>query len=284
MQNWKECKKRYYRKTCLVAFEGGVIDFSPTGMKHVLRAEKLSYDDYLEIQYNSIGHTRKYFEQLYVAGNHAFFMGQIQRRSNSKIVFRRIMINGMRHDGICFIGKEDHVWMNQEGFDNFDNNECVRFNADIYRYMKTGNGRQFDYALRNPSNIEKIDSYNVPTDQELIDQQINDLVCESCMYHDHCYMGNCIMNQIERQKRIKFLKNLQPGKFTPLTVIAAFELEGRMFEQTGLFPKLSKDDPNYPVMKKILDYAASTPYSYVWPLDDLINHLYHPTNLWIFIE
>lgn len=284
MKDWEECKKRYYRKNCFVTFGNGVIDFSPTGMKHVLRAEKLSYDDFLEIQHNSIGHTRKYFEQAYVDHDYAFFKGQIERRTNSKIIFSRIMINGMRHDGICFVGKEDHVWMNQEGFDRFDINECVRFDADIYRYMKTGNGRQIDYALCNPSNIEKIDSYNVPADQELIDQQINDLVCEICMYHDQCYMDNCIINQVERQKRIQFLKNLQPGKFTPLTVIAAYELEGRLFEQTGLFPKISKEDPNYPVMKKIMDYAASMPNSYVWPIDDLLDHLYHPSHLWIFIE
>lgn len=284
MNDWNQCKKENYGKDCFVNCGNGFVDFTPEGMKHVEKGEDLSYDDYLEIQHDSLDHTRRYFEWTYVDGDDADFKGKIEKRTATKIVFQRIMVNGMHHDGIGFIGKEDHVWMNQSDFEDFAPGDSVRFGAEIYRYLKTGSGQQIDYGLRDPFCIERIDSYEIPTDQELVDQQINDLVCEVCMYRDHCYMGNCIANEDERKQRFEFLRNLQPGKFTPLTVLAAFELEGRLFEQTGRFPKLDKQDPNYLVMKKIIDTAKKRPSYCTWPVEDMLAHMFMPEYPRIYIE
>jgi len=41
-------------------------------------------------------------------------------------------------------------------------------------------------------------------------------------------MGNCVSNKEDRENRIELLKSLEPGKFTPRTVMLAYELEYRM--------------------------------------------------------
>ena len=100
------------------------------------------------------------------SGSSADFKGQILRfdQQKNKVLFKRIMVNGMYGDGIGFVGKEDHVWMDRTGFELFNPGDCLWFEADIYRYMRKSDGKLIDYGLRNPDNIEKIESYEVPTD------------------------------------------------------------------------------------------------------------------------
>lgn len=56
-------------------------------------------------------------------------------------------------------------------------------------------------------NIERVEGYSVPTDEELVDQQIEQLVCETCRCYDHCFMGNCIAYEEERQRTETRQKN-----------------------------------------------------------------------------
>ena len=67
MDDGKEVKKDYYGDPdCWVTDKNGVIDFSPAGMKDVKGAENLSYDDYLEIQYSSLNHTKRSLEHFLI--------------------------------------------------------------------------------------------------------------------------------------------------------------------------------------------------------------------------
>ena len=169
----------------------------------------------VDVQEKSCHQCRTYFCDFYYSPDSAFsvcnFYGQIERfvpRKN-KVVFKRIMIDGIVSDGPTSIkGKEDHVWMDMTPFQDYAPGDCLRFHADIYRYMKTGtNGKLIDYSLRNPHDI-KTSSYKIPSDDEIINQQLEQLVCETCMYHDHCYFNFCMDNEFEKKERFETLKNL----------------------------------------------------------------------------
>ncbi len=106
----------------------------------------------------------------------------------------------MYSDGCDFFeGKEDHVWMNIQGFEDFKIGECVSFFADVYKYIKTGNGKVLDYSLRNPQGIKQIDSYQLPSDDDIIRQSINQILCETCYLSEHCNRTNCLRNPEELQ-------------------------------------------------------------------------------------
>ena len=263
MNKWDELRKECYGKDTLERYQNGRIDFSPDSMQDVENGDFKSYDEYLEVQKRSSSKVRQFFELCYyhVSGLTADFKGQILRfdQRKNKVIFKRIMVNGMYGDGIGFVGKKDHVWIDRTGFESFQPGDCLRFEADIYRYMRKGNGKRIDYGLRNPDNIEKIDSYEVPTDEQLIDQQIEQLVCETCRYFDHCYFGMCVTNE---EERFETLKNFQPGKFTPFTVMLAYELEYRFIMQTKNF-RCDPTKPNFPIIKKMLEICQEHPVYYV---------------------
>ena len=67
----------------------------------------------------------------------------------------------------------------------------MEFSADIYRYLKTGTGKRIDFGLTNVSEVVLIDGYELPTDEELFLQEIDMLICETCLFADHCN-GFCI--------------------------------------------------------------------------------------------
>ena len=115
----------------------------------------------------------------------------------------------MYDDGMCFDGKEDHVWMPKEGFEIYKVGDCLTFFDEEYRYVKTGNGKRIDFALRNPQRIKKIDSYELPTDDELMLQSIDAIICETCYLNEHC-SGYCVLSKqkkVLRQSMLDILKS-----------------------------------------------------------------------------
>ena len=132
------------------------------------------------------------------------FDGQIEKITNRAICFKRIFVSGTYDDGMCFDGKEDHVWMPKEGFENYKVGDCLTFFAKVYRYVKTKNGKRIDFALRNPQRIKKIDSYELPTDDELMLQSIDAIICETCYLNEHC-SGYCVLS-----KQKKVLRRVSP--------------------------------------------------------------------------
>lgn len=189
----------HYGDDTVVSSEIGCLDFSPTGKLDVVGGEKLTYDEYIDIQIRSSGKQRIWFEICYY-NLPSEFMGCIEKKTKKNICFKRIYVSGMYPDGCDFFeGKEDHVWMDIQGFENFKIGDCVSFFADVYRYIKTGNGKILDYSLRNPQGIKQIDSYQLPSDDDIIRQGINQILCETCYLSEHCNRTNCLRNPEEFQ-------------------------------------------------------------------------------------
>ena len=138
MKEWKELRKECYGQDIYTDYKGGFINFNPESMNDVENGEFRSYDEYLDVQMHSCGKTRKYFELCYFYSVYVDFAGQILRfdKEKTRVLFKRIMINGAYCDGITFYGKEDHVWMEKSDFEGFKPGDCVSFEAEIYRYMR----------------------------------------------------------------------------------------------------------------------------------------------------
>lgn len=182
---------QYYGEKALVCTYDGTIDFDPEGCKDVVGAEKFTYDEYLEVQIKSFHKTRGWFATCY-HNVPLGFKGCIEKNTGENVCFQRIEVNGMYLDGDCFVGREGHVWMDILGFENFQVGDCVSFSAEIYRYVKTGNGKQIDFGLRNPQSIERIETYELPTDAELLKQEIDQMICETCYLGEHCNKVSCM--------------------------------------------------------------------------------------------
>ena len=189
----------HYGDDTVVSSEIGCLDFSPTGKFDVVGGEKFTYDEYIDIQIRSSGKQRTWFEMCYY-NLPSEFMGCIEKKTKKNICFKRIYVSGMYPDGCDFFeGKEDHVWMDIQGFEEFKIGDCVSFFADVYKYIKTGNGKILDYSLRNPQGIKQIDSYQLPSDDDIIRQSINQILCEICYLSEHCNKANCLRNPGELQ-------------------------------------------------------------------------------------
>lgn len=185
-------------------YDFGMIDFHSDGMKDLAGGEKFSYDEYLEVQFKSSPSKRNSFINCFF-NMPSEFKGCIERISGDNILFKRIFVTGMYLDDCSFFdGKEDHVWMSREGFEGFNIGDCVEFFAEVYRYVKTSNGKAIDYSLRNPKGIKKIEPYKLPTDQELMEQKIASIICESCYLREYCINGgNWCMRDPQEVKALK---------------------------------------------------------------------------------
>lgn len=198
MSDFRKLKKEYYGRKICVLTEGGTIDFDPGKLKQVVGAENMTYDEYIDTQIRSLGKYRGYFEMCYYEMAMRF-KGQIEKITEKNVCFNRIYVSGMYGDGTMFDGREDHVWMDNKGFERFHAGDCLEFSAEVYRYIKTGNGKMMDYSLRNPERIKKIDAYELPSDDDLLMQEIDQIICETCFYREHCYNVFCMRSEKERE-------------------------------------------------------------------------------------
>ncbi|MCM1231882.1 MAG: hypothetical protein NC489_17320 [Ruminococcus flavefaciens] len=199
----------YGEKNCL-SRKDGIIFFKPDSLKEVVGAENMSYDEYLDVQLASLGHEyRSGFANglfNYLLG----FKGQIEKINAKHICFKRIFISGMYPDGVMFDDKEDHVWMEKTGFEEFAVGDSVSFCAEVYRYVKTGKGKLIDYGLRNPEGIKKTEDYQLPSDDELRMQMIEEIICETCYLSEHCNRVYCLLpkgaKKEQKRQMLDFLK------------------------------------------------------------------------------
>ena len=199
----------YGTKTALQDYDGTIITFDKNSMKDIVNGEKLTYDDFIDIQIQTGPNYRGSFMLCYYYYPQGF-KGQVERFSNGRICFKRIHVEGMYPDGTCFKGKEDHVWMLADDFNNLKIGDCVSFFAEPYRYIKTGNGKKLDFGLRNPVDIKKINKYDLPSDEELMLESINGIICESCYLNEQCSKLSCNRSPKElkatRESMMKVLK------------------------------------------------------------------------------
>ena len=204
-REWKEMKARYLHQNIVCQTDDGTIDFSYESYEKIeFNGVRVSYDEYLDIQRLSGGVERGYFAMCYYnSGGSADCKGQIEgfNEAKNQVVFKRIFVSGMYSDGSFFDGKEDHVWMSRNGFEQYKVGDSISFSAEVYRYLKTRNGKQLDFGIRSPRYVEKIEPYTLPADDELLMQEIDKLVCETCMYYEHCYLDFCIAAPGYRENR-----------------------------------------------------------------------------------
>lgn len=206
--NFKKFKDEDYGKDVCSFEKGGSIDYSLTSFQNVVGVNHMTYDDYLDIQRKSLGHIKSGFAHCFY--NIAMgFKGRIERiTKNNRICFKAIYFEGMYPDGEMFEGKEDHVWMAVNGFENLCIGDCVSFWAEVYRYVKTGNGKIIDFGLRNPEGIKKIESYELPTDDDLISQTISIMLCDTCFCNAQCNRELCIRNPKDMRQLKKDIKRV----------------------------------------------------------------------------
>ena len=95
--------------------------------------------------------------------------------------------------------------MDIEPFEHYQVGTCLRFGGDIYRYLKTRNGKQISFGIRAPYDITQIETYELPSDDDMIMQTVDQIICETCMFNEHCYLGMCIANNEWREKMRKTL-------------------------------------------------------------------------------
>lgn len=201
----------HYGENDCVLYKDILILFDPESRRNVVGAEKFSYNEYLDAQLASQGKKhRSYFADCFVNGVEPYVKGQIDQVDQKHVCFKRIFISGMYPDGTICDGKEDHVWMDKSGFEEYAVGDSISFCADVYRYIKTGNGIQIDYGLRNPTDIQKIEAYELPSDDELMMQEVEQVICDTCFLNEHCNYTDCLMNQEERnslkQKLLSIMK------------------------------------------------------------------------------
>ena len=211
-EDWEETKKAYSGSKTGLQVYGGIIDFDPDKQQDLVGGDKVTYDEYLDLQMMACenkGNVRWDFALCYYYVP-LEFMGQIERITGTAVCFKRIYVSGMYPDGTCFDGKEDHVWIEKHGLEGYATGDCLSFFAEPYRYIKTGNGKQIDFGLRNPQSIKKIEKYELPSDDELMLQSIDAIICESCFLNEQC-SGMCLRNKKELQALRKDMLNSVKG-------------------------------------------------------------------------
>ena len=197
-EDWLETKRAYYSSKTGLQVYGGIIDFDPDKQKNLVGGEKITYDEYLDLQMEACenkGKVRWYLAMCYYYIP-LEFRGQIERITGRAVCFKQIYVSGMYPDGTCFDGKEEHVWIDKHGLEQYAVGDCLSFFAEPYRYIKTGSGKQIDFGLRNPANIKMIEKNENPSDDQLMLQSINSIICETCLYNEQC-IGMCIRNKQE---------------------------------------------------------------------------------------
>lgn len=198
-KEWKEIKKHFYGTQMVIITDKGLIDFNPEEVKHIVHGGNMSYSMYLDIAWASREKSRAGFERAYYDAVCALYKGRVDKiKKSGRICFDKIFINGDYGDGTGFVDKEDHVWMQPDGFPELEHGMCVSFLASVHRYLKKDhNGSlMIDYGLGNPESVKIIEDYELPTDDDLLKQEVDRLICENmCTFRDHCNGLFCLANE-----------------------------------------------------------------------------------------
>ena len=129
---------------------------------------------------------RNGFKGCYYESGFGSFKGQIDKIKSRHICFKRIWIQWEYGLDVCE-DKEDHVWI----FDaepifkiGVKEGDCVSFVGEIHPY-KRRNGT-CELGIRGPECVEKINEYDLPTDEDIFLQNMHKIECELCLFRDHC--------------------------------------------------------------------------------------------------
>ena len=53
--------------------------------------------------------------------------------------------------------------------------------------------------------LKEVDDYELPSNDDLLVQSIDQIICEACVFNEHCYVGMCIADQEWREEMRKTL-------------------------------------------------------------------------------
>lgn len=181
-EDWLETKRAYYSSKTGLQVYGGIIDFDPDKQKNLVGGEKITYDEYLDLQMEACenkGKVRWYLAMCYYYIP-LEFRGQIERITGRAVCFKQIYVSGMYPDGTCFDGKEEHVWIDKHGLEQYAVGDCLSFFAEPYRYIKTGSGSK--------STIDEFCQLDVKAKQEVIEFIKDFVVYEEVSVNDKDYL------------------------------------------------------------------------------------------------
>ncbi len=200
-ESWINMLGAYYGTNIVLQAEenDSGMDFSREFAKGIVGAENITYDECLDLQWKTRDKKKHSAFQALYYNIPLGFKGQIERKSNGHICFKRIYIDAMYGDGVCYFDKEDHVWMDEKGFEKYNVDDYVEFFAEVYRYIKKSDGKIIDFGLRNPSGVTKIEKYKLPSDKALANQAINEIICETCYLREQCNGVICMRNPKEKR-------------------------------------------------------------------------------------
>ena len=138
----------------------------------------------------------------------SIFFATVAHCGEHHYVLKKVVIYGEDEKGMLFEGEEDHVNVFDVDVEllksiGVKSDDKIQFNAKVYKYVRR-NGSE-DYGLKNLSNVEKIIDYITPKEEDLLDEAIRQLVCETCLFVDHCY-GFCIANEYETSRKFNLIK------------------------------------------------------------------------------
>ena len=209
------------------------------------KKKRVKQSEYEQVNKQSTRHWLK--AAAYVGTYGTTYKGHVQQITDKAICFDRLFVEVDYCDGGTIErGKEDHVWVEKKDFfsidksidyalkgsDNYEkfkkeyqdaiasgklNWICVNdikpgdnleFFAEAVPYERA-NGTK-EYGLQKVREVHKISDYELPTDEELLNQAINGFVCEVCMFRDHCNGDHCLRDDYNVVKTFTLLKSLQP--------------------------------------------------------------------------
>lgn len=212
-ERWKEFVEKYSHSGYLVQSEFGAIDTTDDAMKDVAGGENLSYEEYLQVLFNSRNIIRHCFEYCYYSNAWCDFKGGladlIKRKARSYSIASMYLADLWMV--IATKVRRTMSGMDIEPFEEYQVGDCLSFGGEIYRYLKTKNGKQISFGIREPYDIKKIESYELPSDDDMLMQAVDQMICEVCMFNEHCYMGMCIANEEWREGLRKTLFNAAKG-------------------------------------------------------------------------
>ena len=189
-------KQQYYGKKQLLIYDDRFVNFDPDSKNDIVGGGKLTYDEYIDIQMRSPNDKGSLFICAIYTPISVFY-GTIARRSKDKkrICFNRIFFTYMYPDGMTADAIEDHVWMDGADFASFAVGDSVSFYAEVYRYLKTGNGKQLAFGLRSPCGIRRCAPYELPSEKELRAQRMELSCCAEMCIRDSCSRVSCMLNR-----------------------------------------------------------------------------------------
>lgn len=139
--------------------------------------------------------TREGFKACYFDGmGYGTFKGEVIDIKDNKYLFKRIHIEYMGDMGIHYVAKEDHVWITDKkefAKKSIKIGDKVKFSGRIKVYQRSDGSHEL--GICEITDCSKIDDYELPTSEELEEQFLKQVRCETCMYKNQCYGTFCMM-------------------------------------------------------------------------------------------